>query len=269
MTALDAAAIHRGLNGATRERLAALEVFDTIGSTSTHLADTARPETGCVQVALAEEQTAGRGRQNRHWVSPRGAGLYQSLAFASTSPRMHLSPLTLALGVGAIAALERCGVTGVRLKWPNDLVAHDSKLAGLLTETLAIDGRLLVIAGIGVNVYMDEATRAAARSGRAQRAVAIQHIAATVPDRNALAAAMTNALTAVFVNYEAQGFAAYADAWRAADWLCGRRISIESPAATHTGIAAGVDDAGALKLDTATGRIAVVSGSVVLHEAAS
>ena len=267
MTELDAAAIRRGLSDATRERLEALEVFDTIGSTSTYLVQNARPEAGRVHVALAEEQTAGRGRQNRHWVSTRGAGLYQSLAFAVASARADFSALTLALGVGAIRALERCGIEGVQVKWPNDLVANDGKLAGMLTETRMVDGRLVVVAGIGVNIYMDEATRAASTSGWAQRGVALEDLADTVPDRNDLAAAMTDALTDVFADYEAQGFAPYADAWRAADWLRGRRVSIESPAAKHTGIAAGVDDAGALRLDTETGRVAVASGSIWLHEA--
>lgn len=264
MTELDERRILAGLDNATRDALDDLEVFETIGSTNSYLADAARPAPGRVRIAIAEQQTAGRGRHNREWVSPKGSGLYQSLAFTVGATREDFSALTLALGVGAINALERLAIGGVKLKWPNDLVAEDSKLGGLLTETRLAGGRMTVIAGIGINLRMDDATRIASRSAWAQQAIALEHLDAVVPDRNALASAIASELTRVFLEFAEEGFGPYADAWRKADWLLGKEIKVESPANTVIGVASGVTDDGSLRLDTSDGSTVVSAGTVSL-----
>ena len=86
------------------------------------------------RVAIADQQTAGRGRHYRRWVSPPGAGLYMSFAYSFEDPPENLPSLTLAIGVGVIAALQEFNIEGVSLKWPNDIVALDGKLGGILTE---------------------------------------------------------------------------------------------------------------------------------------
>ena len=268
MAALDEQRIRDGLKPLTQRLLASLDVFETIGSTNTYLADLESPPPGQMRVAIADEQTAGRGRQNKEWVSPPGSGLYQSLAYSAASARSDFSALTLALGVGVLEALRQFTSADIKLKWPNDLVAEDSKLGGLLTETRVADGKLLVIAGIGINLCMDEATRKASRSGWAQQAIALEHLGGEVADRNALASAVTDEVTSVFVGYEESGFNAFADAWRSADWLRGRTVSIESPASRVTGAAAGVTDEGALLLETKDGVVPVSSGTVTLEPAA-
>jgi BirA family biotin operon repressor/biotin-[acetyl-CoA-carboxylase] ligase len=262
MSSLDRGRVDQGLDAATRELLTDLEVFDSIDSTNTYLAGVPAPPRGRLRVAIANEQTAGRGRQNRQWVSPRGLGLYQSLAYTVETKRDDISALTLALGVGVLEALATHGISSVRLKWPNDLVAEDAKLGGLLAETRTADDALVVIAGIGINVAMDERTRSLAASGWAQRGIALADISATVPDRNALASAVTNAVAAVFRGFEATGLAGYVERWRAADWLLGQGIRVESTAAVHAGIAAGVDDTGALLVETESGLVPVTAGTV-------
>ncbi len=137
MASLDPERIEKGLTSSTRSLLTALEVFDSIGSTNTYLASASPPLPGKLRVAIADEQTSGRGRHNREWVSTRGKGLYQSIAWAVRPRRNDLSALTLALGVGVLDALATLGVDEVMLKWPNDLVARDAKLGGLLVETMS------------------------------------------------------------------------------------------------------------------------------------
>ncbi len=264
MDPLDREQVEQGLNAATRDVLTHLDVFDTIDSTNTYLAGVPAPPPGRLRVAVADEQTAGRGRQGREWVSPRGRGLYQSLAYTIEKQRHDLSSLTLALGVGVLDALSTLGITGVSLKWPNDLVADNAKLGGLLAETQNAGNTLVVIAGIGINVSMDEGARALARSGWAQRGISLADITDQPIDRNALASAVTNAVAAVFRGFEETGLAAYVERWRAADWLLGQGIKVESPAAVHAGIAAGVDDTGALLLETDAGVIPVTAGTVSL-----
>ena len=262
MDSLDRQRVVGGLDAATRERLTEIDVFETIDSTNTYLAGVPAPPRGNLRVAIANEQTAGRGRQAREWISPRGLGLYQSLAYTVENNRDDLSALTLALGVGVLEALAMEGIANVRLKWPNDLVAEDAKLGGLLAETRLVDNAIVVVAGIGINIMADDRMRSLSDSGWAQRGISLADISDKVPDRSALASAVTNAVAGVFRGFEASGFAGYVERWRAADWLLGQGIRVESPAAVHSGIASGVDDSGALLLETEAGIIPVTAGSV-------
>ena len=266
MGGLDRQRVDRELDAATREILTDLEVFEIIDSTNTYLAGVAAPPRGRLRVVIAEEQTAGRGRQNRKWVSPRGLGLYQSFAYSIENKRHDLSALTLALGVGVLDALTTLGISGTRLKWPNDLVAEDAKLGGLLAETRMAGDALVVIAGIGINVTMDDRTRELAESGWAQRGISLADITAAPPDRNRLASAVTNAVAGVFRGFEDAGLAAYVERWRMADWLLGQGIQVETPAVVHSGIAAGVDDSGALLVQTESGIVPVTAGTVRVLE---
>ena len=265
MSVLDAARLRQGLAASTTARVEQLDVFETIGSTSTYLMEQAAPQAGKLHVAVAGQQTAGRGRHNRSWSSPPGAGLYESLAYGVASSREDFSTLTLALGVGTLEALARCGFEDVQLKWPNDVVARDGKLVGILAETKMRDGRLIVVAGIGINVNMDEETRAASASGWGQRGVCLADLGEP-PTLTELSIALTDAIADTFVRFEAEGFAAFTERWCAADWLSGRTVTVESPAASYTGVAGGVDDAGGLILKTADGEQTVTSGSVSLED---
>jgi BirA family biotin operon repressor/biotin-[acetyl-CoA-carboxylase] ligase len=266
MASLDFGRIENGLTPATRSLLSALEVFDTIGSTNTYLAAAAAPPPGKLRVAIAEEQTSGRGRHNREWVSKRGRGLYQSLSCTLQSERRDLSALTLALGVGVLDALATVGVDEVMLKWPNDLVARDAKLGGLLVETRLHGDELVVVAGIGINVAIDDSTRKLAASAWANDAVSLADLGKPVPDRNALASAIINSVTSVVSEFGVRGLAAFLERWRAVDWLRGRSIQVESPTTSSTGIAAGIGDDGALLLQTDAGTQAVIAGTVTLVE---
>jgi len=265
MSVLDAAALRQGLAASTEGRIEQLDVFETIGSTSTYLMEQAAPSSGKLHVAIAGQQTAGRGRHNRSWSSPPGAGLYESLAYGVASSREDFSTLTLALGVGTLDALERCGFEGIQLKWPNDVVVRDGKLVGILAETKMREGRLIVVAGIGINVHMDEETRAASASGWAQRGICLADLGEP-PTLTELGIALTDSIAETFVRFESEGFAAFAERWRAADWLRGRTVTVESPAQSYTGVANGVDDAGGLILTTADGEHTVTSGSVSLED---
>ncbi len=267
MAALDEQRIVAGLSAETRTVLESLDAFESIGSTNTYLAENTPPAPGRLRVAIADEQTAGRGRPNRAWVSPPGSGLYQSHAYTVSSARSDFSALTLALGVGVLDALARFTSADIRLKWPNDLVADDCKLGGMLTETRVADGKLLVIAGIGINLRMDDATRKASRSGWAQQGIALEHVEKDIPDRNDLAGAVVDEVASVFRQYEETGFAAFANAWRNADWLLGRNVHIESPASRVSGEAAGVNDDGELLIRTGEDIVPVSAGTVTLERA--
>lgn len=263
MSKLDAAEIRRPLTEPASSRLDELEVFASIGSTNTYLMSEPPPGAGRYRVAIADQQTSGRGRHHRRWVSEPGAGLYMSLAYTFADSLRDLSTLTLAIGVGVADALEQVGVPDIALKWPNDIVALDGKLGGILTEVQS--GRapgVTVVTGIGLNLQMPEPLDPGTASGWAHRAVGLQSLMDEPPARVRIAVALIEHVylaLSKFKGSDADGFLA---AWRRRDWLLGKEITVDTPVEAVTGRAAGVGDDGALLVDTRGGRIGVLSGSV-------
>jgi BirA family biotin operon repressor/biotin-[acetyl-CoA-carboxylase] ligase len=125
--------------------------FASIDSTNRYLLEAARGGAPEGVVAVADEQTAGRGRLGRSWVAPPGASLLVSALLRPDLPSDSLALLTMAAGLACIAAVETEGGFAARLKWPNDVVVDDRKLAGILAEK---DGGAVVV-GMGCNVHWD------------------------------------------------------------------------------------------------------------------
>jgi BirA family biotin operon repressor/biotin-[acetyl-CoA-carboxylase] ligase len=123
--------------------------FSAIDSTNRYLLERAAAGDPEGVVAVADEQSAGRGRLGRSWIAPPGAALLVSVLLRPDLPVERLHLVTLAAGLAAIDAVPE---SGARLKWPNDLVVDDRKLAGLLAET---DGAGAVVVGMGLNVRGD------------------------------------------------------------------------------------------------------------------
>jgi BirA family biotin operon repressor/biotin-[acetyl-CoA-carboxylase] ligase len=126
--------------------------FASIDSTNRYLLDAARGGAPEGAVAVADEQTAGRGRLGRSWVAPPGSSLLVSALLRPDLPPDSLALVTMAAGLACIAAVETAGGVAARLKWPNDVVVDDRKLAGILAEK---DGDAVVV-GMGCNVHWDE-----------------------------------------------------------------------------------------------------------------
>lgn len=131
-------------------------VYESIDSTNTQCKRLAMNGAVDGTVVMAEEQTAGRGRKGRSFQSPQGLGLYLSILWLPQCEPSRLLPLTSLAAVAVSRAMER--VTGERadIKWPNDLLLRDKKIAGILTE-MALEGESgqidYVVLGIGINVH--------------------------------------------------------------------------------------------------------------------
>jgi len=267
MSVLDAALLRRSLGDELTSRLEKIDVFGSMASTNSFLLTAPPPAAGNIRVVIADHQTAGRGRLGKRWLSPPGSGICLSIAYTFAAQPARLPVLTLALGVGVVHALGDLDVTGVSLKWPNDIVAQDRKLGGILTEVQSRPGAVVtVITGIGLNVALPAEADVGAECGGALRPVDLQTIAKALPAREVIGAALIGALYAASATFDAQGFAAFAPSWKRYDWLLGRHIVVEQSDRDIAGIAAGVDAEGALLVDTATDRIRVTSGSILLAE---
>lgn len=268
MSKLDAEAIRASLGDVALRRLERFEAFTAIESTNSYLMQDEPPAPGGFRVAVTDNQTAGRGRHGRTWQSPPGAGLCLSVAYTFGAQPRNLPALTLAIGLGLIDALDGLGIGGIALKWPNDLVARDGKLGGILTESQALEGDSIhVVSGVGLNVYLPDDFDLGAEAERAQPASDLAGLADSLPSANAIAACLVDGLCGVFVDYEDQGFAAFAGRWRKRDWLRGRELTIDMPRQPLSGVAAGVADDGALLVAAGDGAVhRVTSGTVVLAD---
>ena len=210
-------------------------------------------------VVVADLQTAGRGRRGRQWLSPPGANLLMSVAL-----RPRNVPVERGAWIGAAAALSvvaaNAGSMPLRIRWPNDVVAPDGlKVAGLLVETAAV-GEMLTeaIIGIGINVNW---RRAEMPPEIAPQATSLAEQAGLSMDRVTVLARLLDELDAAVGQVEA-GVSPMSD-YAAASMLTGSSVEVDLGDRRLNGLVAGVDDTGALILDTDDGRVALTVGEVV------
>ena len=261
MTQLDAAALRRSLSAAAD--LEHLEVFARIDSTNTYLKDQPPPTPGRFRVAIADHQTAGRGRRDRSWISEPGKSLCLSMSYQFVETPADLSALTLALGVGVAACLEQFGVADIRLKWPNDLLVGRDKLGGILTESRLRGGDTTnVIIGLGLNLALPDAVATELSSGWTDTATGLESVLATPPARDELSGKIIDALFSSCRQYEAGGFAGFAAEFERFDALRNLEVTVDAADGEVSGVARGVDDDGALLVETAAGTRRVITGSV-------
>ena len=265
MSQLDAALIRRLLATESSAQLDGLELFDSIASTNSYLLAQSPPRRERFRVAIADHQTSGRGRHDRRWVSPPGAGLCLSVAYTFANQRNDLPSLTLAIGVGIIAALRELEVAGAGLKWPNDIVALEGKLGGILTEIQPRSGApVTVVTGIGLNIDFSGGVQDGIESDWGRPPVDLRSVTTKLPQRECVAATIINELHAVMGKFAAHGLPGFAEEWAANDWLRGREVTVDLPDRQINGIAAGIDKDGALLVDTGTETTRIVSGSIVM-----
>ena len=261
---LDRAALRRALvrpGGLWRD----LQVVESTGSTNADLL--ARAQTGEPEGAVlaAEEQRAGRGRMGRTWTSPPRAALTFSLLLKPAVPPARRGWLPLLTGVAVAAAVTKATGVETGLKWPNDLLAADAKLAGILAEA-AGDA---VVVGIGLNVSTEPAEFPSPRPG-ALPATSLRAAGATALDRGEI-------LLAILAGFERRY-----RAWRQAGGdpdrsglrpeytrlsaTIGRTVRAELPGGqVLSGPAAGVDSDGRLLVRVSSGAEVPVAAADVVH----
>ena len=250
---LDGQAITGALAVAARPHLSNIHVFQTIDSTNTYARELAEKSSVSGLVILAEQQTAGRGRRGKNWVSPFAANIYLSIVWDFEKGAQELEGLSLAVGVAVRRALIAHGVQGVKLKWPNDIYVEQKKLGGILLEMIGDPaGHCSVVIGVGLNVSMPVSQASAIDQDWTDVATELQD---KLPARNKLAAELISEILPLLSTFQAQGFAAYRDEWQAADAFYGQTALISTPKQSIAGIVKGVDINGALRLELDGGNI--------------
>ena len=265
MISLDADTIREAMPSAARDNVAQLKIFGEIDSTNDYLMQVPGPEPGKICIAVTNNQTAGRGRHGKTWQAPPGSGVCLSASYTFAPQPENLPALTLALGLGVVAALQELGAEGIEVKRPNDLVILNGKLGGILTEVQAQNaGTVTVVTGVGINVDVGEDFNVEIESDWADRVADLKSICQRLPSHDEVAAKLTTHMLQAFVDFEANGLATIVKQWSQYDWLLDRTLIVDSGQEIISGTGAGIDSDGALLINTLeSGMRRVISGSVV------
>jgi BirA family biotin operon repressor/biotin-[acetyl-CoA-carboxylase] ligase len=164
--------------------------------------------------------------------------------------------------------LRQCGITGVALKWPNDLVAGEAKLGGILAELRAeAAGPAFVVIGIGLNVALGAAVIERVRAS-GTHAVDLAELVRAPVDRNAIAAALITEMVLGLQQFERQGFTSFVTEWRSSDALVGKPVQVKLDSGIVCGHARGIDADGALCVQTKDGLERFTTGDASVRAAA-
>lgn len=234
-----------------------LHYLETCPSTNTWaIANSAKLNHG--DVIFTQQQTAGRGQHGRIWHSPKG--VLTTSIILDQIPAIQLPTFSLAAGLAIIYAVEDLlpNLQGFKLKWPNDILFNQRKLAGILCEATANDVSSRVIVGIGLNMNVDFEQAAI-------NAISLHQISSTIPNDLELLERLRHYLleTASLVSLENKGIAALLPAIRSRDALIGQMISVVGKE-TIAGVAAGISDRGYLLLKLPNGEMReFISGHIL------
>jgi BirA family biotin operon repressor/biotin-[acetyl-CoA-carboxylase] ligase len=232
-----------------------LHRFRSVSSTNSEVARFALEGAEEGLCVIADEQTAGRGRLQRRWQSPPGAGLYFSLLLRPKFATERWPLLTLMAAVACHSTLRfACGLLP-DIKWPNDILVDGRKICGILAETLESPAGRAVVLGIGINLKSEalpEELRLAATS--------VEEATGRLSDREAI---LQTLLAALADNYQllqtGTGNSQILKAWcDASSYARGRLIRVTTEQRIIEGITRGLEDDGALRVETSDGDTTIV-----------
>ena len=261
---IDESRVRSAMGASGLDLLSELSIGEVIDSTN--MEALRRVEEGAISglVCTAEQQTAGRGRRGRSWVSPFARNLYVSTMWEFSQGAAALDGLSLAVGVAVARALTGLGLPDVQLKWPNDILYEGKKLGGVLLEMVGdATGQCQVVVGIGVNVRMPD--DAAGAIDQAWTDVGAMTSSTNCPGRNELLGALLDQLLPLLAGFERSGFIPWREAWQALDAHAGKSVILSTGGDKAAGVARGVDARGALQLETGVGIQSVYGGEISMR----
>ncbi|MBI4807732.1 MAG: biotin--[acetyl-CoA-carboxylase] ligase [Nitrosomonadales bacterium] len=242
-----------------------IEILDQAPSSNALLLQRCSQGAPSGTVLAVEWQTAGRGRLGRTWHSGLGDTLTFSLLWRFGGGLATLSGLSLAAGVAMMRALQELGIAGAGLKWPNDILLNDGKLAGILIEAQGdMLGPSAVVIGIGLNLTVPEALRE-----RIEQPVSdLASLDMPQAERNRVLAVSLKHLAVVLRGFGHGGFAPLREEWEQRHVFQGRTVKMLMPDGSHVvGAVLGVTDDGVLRLLTGQGEQLFNAGEVSLRSA--
>lgn len=258
---MDKQSLVKFLSSAAAAKLDDVHLFAELDSTNSAAIRLIESGASGTHLFIAEQQTAGRGRRGRSWKSPAGGGLYMSLLHPFPDQGqggIELQALSLVTALSVFQSVSQFDAGSVQLKWPNDIVSGKKKLAGILLEMKAAQNHRCIVFGIGINYSLSEEQKVAID----RPVIDLRSLSSSLPTREQLAAQVCSQLLENIEKFSAQGFAPFQSDWNNNDRYLGAEIVIEDGARRIEGRSSGVDDHGALLVQTASGQQCIQGGEV-------
>lgn len=233
--------------------MAAREIIrlESVDSTNRFARQLAREGAAHGTLVIAREQTAGRGRRGRSWISPAGDGLFMSLILRPADYDAARS-LSLQAALAVARAIHRATALDARIKWPNDIVIAGRKVCGMILEMDQTDAGLSVVLGVGINLHQQ-----AFPAEIAQTASSLDLLSGMRTDDDALVAAFLEEMDAALA-LDAADHGAFLDAYRARSATLGQRVQVIAGEESFTGTALEVTPSGSLLVRQDSGDVSEV-----------
>ena len=210
-------------------------------------------------VVIAEQQTSGRGRQDRKWLSPRG-GIWLSVVLRPSIPTAKITLLPFVTGLAVYDTIKTTGLDA-RLKWPNDVIISDKKVAGILLDISAqADQVNYAVIGVGINTNVDSSAIPARLDGI--KITSISGELGHTVNRLDLTRSLLENIERYYVEMEQQGVGTILQEWKKRSDILGRKVTVVQNNKMIQGVAADVNYDGSLLVQTDHGVINVVSGDI-------
>lgn len=233
--------------------------FESLESTNTEAANQARQGADEGLCVIAREQTAGRGRHGRTWVSEPDSGLYFSIVLRPMIEMRFLALITLTTGIAVFDTLKEFGIKP-DIKWVNDVLVNEKKICGILAETLETTKGIAVVVGIGINLKSSNFP-----AEIAETATSIQVETDKIVQPNDLAETLTRYLSYFYgILKEESGTQKIVRHWQQrSTYFSGKAVRVTLPTETIEGTTDGLEENGALRVKTADGSVTIVQAGDV------
>jgi len=236
--------IINGLSSDSLNLINGIEIKEQTKSTNDDARESLKNSTDILSAHFSEQQTAGRGRNSKKWISPFGQNIYLSLAWKSNLNFTDIEGLSLAIGVEIVNSLKSHTDEVIEIKWPNDLLINRKKLGGILIETSSgKEGCLEIIIGIGINVFMQNKDT----DEIDQAWTSLENHKNKVLDRNLISADLLNNLTRLTKDFKTIGFSGYKEAFEERNVLMNKDCEVLiNGSVDHHGLVVGINERGEL-----------------------
>ena len=215
--------------------------FDTLASTNTEAAEQARRGAAEGLCIVAGQQTAGRGRHGREWLSEKGSGVYMSIVLRPALAVQHLTLIQLMAAVAVYDVLLKGYLIEPDIKWPNDILVNDKKICGILSEAVETTDGLRVILGMGINLKGNRLP---------DNATSIEQETTLPAVRDEIVDVVTNEIARLYDILHTTP-AAIVEEWkRRSSYYEGKAVEVRSGSEVFTGVTCGLEENGALRVMT-------------------
>jgi len=241
-----------------------IEIFvsQSTGSTNDDAKNFLSKQSSLLSIHVSEQQIAGKGRNGKKWISPKGKNIYLSIGWLSNLKYSQLDGLSLAIGTILASSLNELTENKVGIKWPNDLLIEKKKISGILIETIDFNNQVGVVIGIGINVHMSK------EEGKEidQQWISLDEVTESINNRNKVIGDIVNRVFQLTSLFTEKGFKPYKSGYESFDMLKGKKCNVIIKGIYKTVDVLGVNDKGEMLVKDGSENLTLRYGEVSIRE---